>query len=50
MSIFPSSPIIGDQYSGYMWNGTVWEVVGSSVIGVSQSDLDSVEALALLGL
>ena len=28
MSIFPSSPSVGDEYSGYRWNGTVWEVIG----------------------
>jgi len=28
MSIFPSSPDIGDEYSGYFWDGTVWQVIG----------------------
>jgi hypothetical protein len=28
MSIFPTSPVIGDRYSGYEWDGTVWQVVG----------------------
>lgn len=28
MSIFPSSPNVGDQYSGYEWDGTVWQVIG----------------------
>jgi len=28
MSIFPSSPNIGDEYSGYFWDGTVWQVIG----------------------
>lgn len=28
MSIFPSSPTIGDEYSGYRWDGAVWQVIG----------------------
>lgn len=28
MSIFPSNPTIGDQYSGYEWDGTAWTVIG----------------------
>jgi hypothetical protein len=28
MSIFPSSPDIGDEYSGYFWDGTVWQAIG----------------------
>jgi len=28
MSIFPASPVVGDRYLGYEWDGTVWQVVG----------------------
>jgi hypothetical protein len=28
MSIFPSNPQVGDEYSGKRWNGTTWEVIG----------------------
>lgn len=28
MSIFPSNPEIGDEFSGKRWNGTAWEVIG----------------------
>lgn len=28
MSIFPSNPQVGDEYSGKRWNGTAWEVIG----------------------
>lgn len=28
MSIFPSSPNVGDQFSGYEWDGTAWAVIG----------------------
>lgn len=28
MSIFPSNPDIGDEYSGYSWDGEAWRVIG----------------------
>lgn len=28
MSIFPSNPQVGDEFSGKRWNGTAWEVIG----------------------
>ena len=28
MSIFPANPTVGDQYSGYEWDGTAWTVIG----------------------
>lgn len=28
MSIFPSNPTIGDEYSGYRWDGEAWKVIG----------------------
>jgi len=28
MSIFPSNPQVGDEFSGKRWNGTTWEVIG----------------------
>lgn len=37
MSIFPSSPTIGDEYSGYRWDGAVWQVIGLNVAAVPQS-------------
>jgi len=28
MSLFPSTPTIGQEYSGKRWTGTVWQVIG----------------------
>lgn len=46
MSIFPASPIIGDRYSGYEWDGTSWNVVGVDLNAeyATASDLTAHEA------
>jgi len=52
--VFPTSPTLNQQFSSdnkvWQWDGEKWIAASSGASGVSQSDLDAVEALALLGL
>lgn len=43
MSIFPSSPSVGDEYSGYRWDGTAWTVIGLD-LNVDYAPLSSFES------
>jgi hypothetical protein len=42
-TIFPSSPTIGDTFSGYEWDGVSWNIIGINLTAdyVTQSELDS---------
>lgn len=39
-TIFPLNPSINDEFSGYRWNGTVWEVIGIDLNQDYASQLD----------
>lgn len=34
MSIFPANPNQGDTYSGFIWDGVAWTVLGQSITDV----------------
>lgn len=42
-TIFPSSPTIGDTFSGYEWDGVSWNIIGINLTAdyVTQSEFDS---------
>lgn len=50
MSIFPSNPSVNDEFSGYRWNGEVWEVIGLdlNVDYATFNELSSASAAAIL--